>query len=66
MNDLAQFSALAALIVGGFGLFAFMFQRLEDRIDRLEDSVAAEFRQQRKEVADYVTAIATAISASRK
>jgi exodeoxyribonuclease III len=27
---------LAALIIGGFGLFAFMFSRLETRIDRLE------------------------------
>ena len=31
MTDLAQFSALAALIIGGFGLFAWMFQRLETR-----------------------------------
>jgi hypothetical protein len=43
MSDIAQFSALAGLILGGFGLFAFMFQRLEsrldDRIDRLDDRV---------------------------
>jgi len=32
MNDLAEFSLLAALIIGGFGLFAFMFQRLESRM----------------------------------
>jgi hypothetical protein len=32
-GDLAQFTALAALIIRGFGLFAFMFQRLETRLD---------------------------------
>jgi len=41
MTDLSQFSALVALWAVGFGLFAFMFQRLETRIDkridRLED-----------------------------
>ena len=31
--DLSQFSALAALIIGGFGLFAWMYQRLENRLD---------------------------------
>jgi hypothetical protein len=40
----ALFGALAALIIGGFGLFAFMFQRLENRldgrIDRLDDKIA--------------------------
>jgi hypothetical protein len=43
MTDLTQFSVMAALIISGLGLFAFMFQRLESRldhrIDRLEDRV---------------------------
>lgn len=43
MDNLAQFGALVALIVGGFGLFAFRFMRLETRLDkhfdRLEDRV---------------------------
>jgi hypothetical protein len=29
MTDLTQFSALAALIIGGFGLFAFISELLE-------------------------------------
>jgi hypothetical protein len=37
MNDIAQFSTLAALIIGGFGFFAFLFTRLEKRMDRLDD-----------------------------
>ena len=63
MNDLAQFGALAALIIGGFGLFAFMFQRLEtrldNRIDRLDDRIGnleqrlpAEFAQLRRDLAE--------------
>ena len=47
MSDLAQFSALAALIVGGFGLFAFKLQRLAGRIDRL----AGEFKDLRRDMA---------------
>jgi hypothetical protein len=77
MDNLAQFSVLAALIVGGFGLFAFMFTRLETRLDRrmdrLEDEIkelrrdlAEEFRNQRAEVAQQITAITNAIIASRK
>jgi len=76
MNDLTQFGALVALWVGGLGLFAFMFQRLEKRIDRLEtemrdgfkglrSDLAEEFRAQRAEVAAQVSAIANAIIASR-
>jgi uncharacterized protein YPO0396 len=41
--DLAQFSALAALVIGGFGLFAFMFTRLETRMDRQFDKVDGRF-----------------------
>lgn len=37
MTDLTQFSALVALWAVGFGLFAFLFTRLDKRIDRLED-----------------------------
>jgi hypothetical protein len=66
---------LAAVTLGGFALFAVLLQRIDNRIDRLETEfrtefaglrrdLAEEFRQQRKEVADYVTAIATAINAS--
>jgi hypothetical protein len=72
MSDLAQFSALAALIIGGFGLFAFMFTRLERRLDRLDvdmrelrRDMAEEFRAQRAEVAAQVSAIANAILATR-
>jgi hypothetical protein len=72
MSDLAQFSALAALIIGGFGLFAFMFTRLERRIDRLDvdmkelrRDMAGEFRAQRAEVAAQVSAIANTILATR-
>lgn len=72
MSDLAQFSALAALIIGGFGLFAFMFTRLEKRLDRLDTDMkelrrdmAEEFRTQRAEVAAQVSAIANAILATR-
>jgi hypothetical protein len=56
MNDLAQFSALAALIIGGFSLFAWMFQRLETRldgrIDRLDgriDGLGADIAALRRE-----------------
>jgi hypothetical protein len=76
MNDLAPFTALIALWVAGLGLFTFLFTRLERRMDRVETEMrdgfkelrrdlAEEFRAQRKEVADYVTAIASAINASR-
>ena len=77
MSDIAQFGGLAALIIGGFGLFAFMFQRLETRLDASIDRVdtelkdlrrdlAEEFRAQRAEVAAHVSAIANAINASRR
>jgi hypothetical protein len=73
MSDLAQFSVLAALIIGGFGFFAFRFVRLEHRMDRLEGEfknlrrdLAEEFRAQRAEVANQITAITNAIIASRK
>lgn len=44
MSDVAQFSALAALLIGGFGFVAFMVSarerlRMEQRMDRLEDKV---------------------------
>jgi hypothetical protein len=76
MSDLAQFTALATLIIGGFGLFAFMFQRLEARLDgrmnrfeaeikELRRDMAEEFRAQRAEVAAQTSAIANAIIASR-
>jgi len=45
MSDVVQFRALAALIVGGFGLFAFMFQRLETRLDACIDRLADEVQQ---------------------
>jgi predicted nucleic acid-binding Zn-ribbon protein len=41
MNDIAQFSTLAALIIGGFGFFAFLFTRLEKRMDRLDDRLVS-------------------------
>jgi hypothetical protein len=77
MTDLAQFSALVALLIGGFGLFAFMFTRLENRldsrIDRLERGLqqlrvdmTEEFRAQRAEVSAQVAAITNALIASRK
>ena len=75
--DIAQFSALAALLIGGFGLFAFMFQRLETRLDRRIDGVetelkdlrhdlAEEFRAQRSEIAAQTAAVASAINAARR
>jgi hypothetical protein len=81
MNNLGEFAVLAALIIGGFGLFAFMFQRLEGRLDtrinaletemrdgfkELRRDLAEEFRTQRAEVAAQVTAISNAIIASRR
>ena len=73
MSDLPQFGALAALIIGGFGLFAFMFTRLESRVERIETEfkklrrdLAEEFRAQRAEVAQQITAITNAIIASHK
>jgi hypothetical protein len=45
MMELAQFSALATLIIGGFGLFAFMFTRLEKRMDKFDD----QFTEMRRE-----------------
>lgn len=66
MADLAQFSALAALIIGGFALFAFMFQRLEsrldgridrqdgrfDRVDDRFDRLDAELKELRRDLAE--------------
>jgi hypothetical protein len=73
MTDLTQFGALAALIIGGFGLFAFMFTRLENRVERVEAEfkhlrrdLAEEFRAQRAEVAAHITAITNALITSRK
>jgi hypothetical protein len=73
MTDLTQFGALAALIIGGFGLFAFMFTRLENRVERVETEfkelrkdLAEEFRTQRAEVSQQITAITNAIIATRK
>jgi hypothetical protein len=73
MTDLAQFSVLAALIIGGFGMFAFMFTRLEGRLVGIEGEfknsrrdLAEEFRAQRTEVAQQIMAITNAIIASRK
>ena len=77
MSEIAQFSALAALIIGGFALFAFMFQRFETRLDVRIDRVdtelkdlrrdlAEEFRAQRAEVAEQVSTIASAINAARR
>ena len=43
VTDLAQFSVLAALIIGGFGLFAFMFSRLETRLDHRFDWLEERF-----------------------
>lgn len=40
MTEIAFFSTLATLIIGGFGVFAFMFQRLETRLDRRIDQLA--------------------------
>jgi hypothetical protein len=76
VTSLDQFSTLAALWVGGLGFFAFLFTRLERRMDRLESEMrdgfkalrhdlAEEFRSQRAEVAAQVQAIADAIIASR-
>jgi hypothetical protein len=79
MGDLTQFSILVALIALSAGFYGFLFNRLERRIDRLEDrfagmdgkfdalrrDLAEEFRAQRAEVAAQVAAIANAINASR-
>ena len=43
--DLITFLALGAIIVGGFGLFAWMLQRLETRLDRRIDQLAERIRQ---------------------
>lgn len=50
MTDLTQFSALVALWVGGLGLFAFLFQRLDGRIDRLETEMRDGFKELRGEM----------------
>ena len=81
--DAIHFSALIALWAFGFGLFAFLFTRLDKRLDRLEDKLdgfrtevrteigglrhdlVEEFRNQRAEVGNQVSAIANAINASR-
>ena len=72
MNDFAQFSILVGLWVGGLGLFTFLFTRLERRMDQLDvdfkdlrRDLAEEFRAQRAEVTAQVSAIASAIIASR-
>lgn len=94
MNDLPTFGALAALIIGGFGLFAFTFQRLEGRFERVDTELkglirdldgrvdnrmnrletelkelrrdlAEEFRAQRAEVVQQVSAITNAIIAAK-
>lgn len=64
MNDLTQFSALVALWIGGLGFFAFLFNRLEHRMDRLDDDfkelrrdLGEEFRAQRAEVTAQIQAI---------
>jgi hypothetical protein len=49
MSDLAQFTAL---IIGGFGLFAFMFQRLEIRLDNRIDRVENEIKALRSELGE--------------
>jgi hypothetical protein len=67
---------LIALWAIGFTWFAFMFNRLEKRLDafaaetrdefkNLRRDLAEEFRAQRAEVAAQVAAIANAIIASR-
>ena len=72
MTDLSQFSALAALIIGGFSLGAWMFTRLETRLGHVEQDMkdlrrdlAEEFRAQRAEVAAQINVIANAILAAR-
>jgi len=79
MSDI-EFSALAALLIGGFGLFGFKFHRFETQmIDRSESSItqletelknlrldlAKEFRAQRAEVAAHIAALNDAINAAR-
>lgn len=73
MNDLTQFSTLVALIALSAGLYAFLWNQLNHRVDRIEDKIdglrrdlAEEFRSQRAEIAAQVTAIASAINASRR
>lgn len=39
MSDLTQFSTLVALIALSAGFYAFLFNRLEGRINRLEDKL---------------------------
>ena len=63
---------LAALLVGGFSLFAVLFQRLETRIDRLDAKVDAipgtlhaEFTAMRSEMAAQTSAIANVVTAAR-
>jgi hypothetical protein len=76
MTDLTQFSALVALWGSGLALFTYLFTRLERHVDGLEAEfrnfskdlrrdLAEEFRTQRAEVAAQVSAIASAINASR-
>lgn len=59
MTDIAQFSTLATLIIGGFSLFAFLFTRLEGRVIKLEDrmrdlerALPREFQTLRRDLAE--------------
>ena len=61
MSDVAQFSALAALLIGGFGFVAFMVSarerlRMEQRMDRFEEKLdrlhQTDFPQSRRELAE--------------
>lgn len=65
--DLAQFTALMAMVIGGFALIAVLFVRLEGRVDRLGERVdrlterfdqrlPAEFQQLRRDLAEDLAA----------
>ena len=65
--DLAQFTALMAMVIGGFALIVVLFVRLEGRVDRLGERVErlterfdqrlpAEFQQLRRDLAEDLAA----------
>lgn len=65
--ELAQFTALMAMVIGGFALIAVLFVRLEGRVDRLGERVnrlterfdqrlPAEFQQLRRDLAEDLAA----------
>jgi len=66
MTDISVFATLAALIIGGFSFIAFLFTRVDRRLDRHEDrldALTAQMRALRDEVRDEAAALRTEMRA---